>query len=296
MRNFELGLGDRNIQIPAKIIAEDDPVYRAHYENRVARLGADHPVIETQYHLVDLDAVGGAFKPHHRASLFDSDHGRQDIPSYRAGCVVVTVIDIAGEEEEDERDLDENQSESWEPDATVIIHAEVDQLEMVGEKPKIRILEAKRVVGMKMQPVPGDNDPTVQELIIQELTRWRPKVALIDSKGIGHGTASWLSRVWPGNVVRYAANTSTASEDVYETYAYLNLGQLKWWRDDGSEEYREMQREMSWAQRKISAADKANIIKPTNMQKIDMVKCLTYIPRAASEVVINQVFGYSTRL
>jgi hypothetical protein len=298
MRNFEMGLGDRNIQVSASVISESDPVYAAHYQNRVDRLGADHPVVETQYNLVDLDALGGAFKLHHRASLFDSDHDRQSIPSYKSYCSVITVIDLAGEEESEDK-YDEAQRDKGEsPDNTVIINAEVDRSDVVGDKPKIRVLDATVMRGLKMQGVSGDSSISLQEALIENLNRWQPDVTVIDAKGIGHSTASWLERVWHGTVCKYSATAPSASEDIFATYAWLNLGQMKWWRDDGSREYKQMVQEMSWTERKVTRAEQINIMKPHKRsdKKIDMVKALTYLPRAVGEVSVSEVFGFSARL
>jgi len=295
-RNFELGLGHRNIQIPAMVIAETDPIYRRHYENRVSRLGADHIVVETQYNLVDVDSIGGAFKPHHRNSLFDSIHGRQDMPIRRDGCTRVTVIDLAGEEELTE-ELDEIQTERFDsPDSTVIWHAEIDRMDVVSDKPMIRILDCVRLTGVRMQAVPGDDRLSTQEIILDQLNRWKPETTLIDARGLGQATARWLDKVWHGRVIQYAATRSTASEDMFDTYAYLNLGQLKMWRDDNSDEYRQLQREIVWVQRKVTDGEVANLVKPSPGKKIDMIKAITYLPRAAQDVAARQVFGFSARL
>ena len=295
-RNFQMGLSHRNIQIPAQLIAETDPIYRAHYQNRIDRLGADHIVVETQYNLVDVDSIGGAFKPHHRHSLFDSVHRRQDIPIRRDGVTHLTVIDLAGEEELTE-ELDELQTDRWDsPDSTVILHAEMDRMDVVSDKPKIRIVDAVRMTGVRMQPVPGDDSLSAQEIILDELNKWQPETTLIDARGLGQATARWLDRVWHGRVIQYAATRATASEDLFDTYAWLNLGQLKWWRDDSSDEYHQIQREITWVHRKVTDGEVANLVKPSPGKKIDMVKALTYLPRAASDVAGRQVFGFSARL
>lgn len=297
MRNMEMGKNNRNIRIPAMRVAEQDEIYRQHYEGRVRELGADHPVILTQYDLVDVDHVGGAFKPQHVHSLFDSDHVRANDPEHHRAphCDIIAVIDMAGEEESDsgvDPDADDRDS----PDAVVMCIASVDRRRIETGRPLIRILDWKRWVGRKIQPIPGTSELSVQELIINTLHLWQPKVTLIDSRGVGNTPAAWLSRVWPRTLIRYAANISTVSEDLYATYAYLNLGQLKMFRDDRSEEYAQLTREMSWVRARYSAGDKVNIDKPSPKQKIDMVKALTYLTRAAGSCEAAGVYGFHERL
>lgn len=296
-KNLEMGKSHRVINIPARYIAETNEIYRQHYEGRIARLGPTHPVILTQYDLVDVDPESGAFNANHRHSLFGSDHMREERPRRRkAGQYYVVVIDVAGEEEE-KSDLEDEAERKESPDSTSVMVARIDTRKTYMQKPMVEILDMHRWVGFKMVPVPGESGGmTLQEKLIQILMRWQPRVTLIDSRGIGQPLASWLSRIWKGRVEKYAASLPSTTQDLYETWAMLNIGQLKCFRDDGSEVYRDLVKELGWAVAKHTL-DKVNLAKPKGADhKIDLAKCLTYLPRAAALVTRGRTWAFNVSL
>ena len=127
------------------------------------------------------------------------------------------------------------------------------------------------------------------------LAKWQPRTTLVDSRGLGLPIASWIERVWPRTVIKYAATLHSASEDIYSTYSYLHLGQLRLFRNDGSDIYQEFVAQMGRARIKFSG-DLVNIHKPSRAQKIDMAKALTYIPRAVETAAEVAAWGFNMRL
>ena len=294
IRNFETGRSHRNIQITARELSKYDEQYAAHYEARLERLGSAHPVILTQYDMVDVESQGGAFKPEHIKSLLDSEHVREKEPRRFEGCEIIMVIDLAGEEEEKE-DFDESYSDSHDPDSVCIFVVRVDRRRRVMDKPMCEIIDAMIYTGEKIQAAGPDDPPGVQEKIMRAMIDWQPRTVLIDSRGLGAPTASWIKRMWHREVIAYAATLPTVSEDIYSLYSYLHLGQLKFFRDDGSDEYRMFPQQLSNARIKFSG-DLVNIHKPNRAAKIDMAKALTYIPRAVETVSSASAWGFQMRL
>lgn len=298
-RNLELGLTHRVINVPARVVSEFNEIYRMHYEGRIKRLGADHPIVLTQYDLVDVDELGTAFSKYHRDQLFDSDFNRELRPTRRrAGQKYIAVIDVAGEEEE-ELDLQKMQEEGARqaPDCTTILICRIDSRRSYMDKPLFEIVDMKVWIGLKMIPAPGDAAKSLQERIMDTLQTWRPRVTLIDSRGIGKPLSSWIDRVWKGGkVVQYAASLATTTEDLYETWALLNTGQLRCFRSDGSAEYAELQRQLGWVVAKHTR-DMVNLEKPRGSdRKIDLAKALTYLPRAAAAASRSRAWSFSARL
>jgi len=126
---------------------------------------------------------------------------------------------------------------------------------------------------------------------------WQPAMTVIDARGVGIGTASWLARMWSGRVEQYSASASSVTDDLYGLWAYLNLGQIKMWANDESQEWRQLKREMSWARAIYGGSEDAvarmvNIKKPSPNRKIDMVKCLSYLPRAAAGIDATAVWSF----
>lgn len=297
-KNEELGRFEDNIEIAASFLCEHDTVYRAHYESRVAELGPTHPVIRTQYDLIDLDAMGGAFTAEHRDSLFDSDHARYGRPVRRPGIKMIALLDLAGEEEVD-ADLAEDTLGREDPDCAVLLLAEVDTTKLRVGKPQVRVVEAFRWQGKRIQRAKADEGESLQEAVMKVMGVWQPDVTLVDSRGVGISTASWLDRTWHGRVIKYAATSPSTTEDLYNLWAFLNLGQLKWFGNDRSPEYQQVTKEMAWARAKYSGLEESqsvNLVKPDSRRKIDMVKCLSYVPRAVSELEGGTVWSFNYTL
>ncbi len=128
---------------------------------------------------------------------------------------------------------------------------------------------------------------------------WQPEVTLVDARGVGIATASWLHRQWYGKVIQYSATAPTVTEDLYNMWAFLNLGQLKWFGNDRSAEYVEVVKEMAWARARYSGQEDSqnvNLVKPDPRRKIDMVKCLSYVPRAVAELEGGTIWSFDEYL
>jgi len=98
--NLELQARDgvrRHFEYPWTVVAEHLPDYGRYVEGEIARLGAGHPLIRTQYELQPLEQGGRLLSPAQLA-LLEGDHPAEAVPT--AGPVTyVAGIDFAGEEE-----------------------------------------------------------------------------------------------------------------------------------------------------------------------------------------------------
>ena len=83
-------------RVPWERVAEDLPAYGERVRARIAQLGADHPFVQTEYCLRELDGDGGLF-PTHRLAQMQGNHPRR----HRAepGRRYALLLDVAGEEE-----------------------------------------------------------------------------------------------------------------------------------------------------------------------------------------------------
>ena len=130
---------DRLLEFPASVWCELSPSYRGHYEARVKALGSDHPVIRTQYDLIDVDAMGGYLNDAQRASLFSGEHPMLDQP--RDGMSYGFVVDVGGQAEQ-QMDDEELRLEQPERDSTNCWVLEWDPKERVPDLsyPMVRIV------------------------------------------------------------------------------------------------------------------------------------------------------------
>ena len=84
-------------EYPWTVLAQSNPAYGRFVEGEIARLGADHPIIQTQYELRAVAGLGRFLNPEQRRKLQGS-HERQS--EQREDEVYVAGIDVAGEDEE----------------------------------------------------------------------------------------------------------------------------------------------------------------------------------------------------
>src|SRR5215203_2225911 len=91
------GADRRNFEYPWQSVAAHNPDYARYVQAEIARLGADHPLIRTQYLLQPLSGSGGFFSDTQLA-LLQGDHVRLRAP--RAGVQYVAGLDLAGSDEQ----------------------------------------------------------------------------------------------------------------------------------------------------------------------------------------------------
>jgi hypothetical protein len=277
-KNFnELNNPKNNLQYPASIWCELIPAYAKHYEERVKVLGPDHPIIKTQYDLIDIKALGGFLNQHQIAIMLNSDHERYAAP--KPGCEYVCLIDIAGEAEEEEQDPMKKSEGSR--DSTVALVFEVERNKKINGYPQCRLVQLYWWTGKSLADGPSEL-PGQQSTLAAFLSLWHPTTTVIDARGVGEQVAGYLARKI-GGVNEYKADLSSVSDDCYKALAFVNNGCIKTFRNDSSVEYRELTRQLEHTKYQIVQHDKMKITKPKSNLHIDMVKALTYLPRAVMQ-------------
>jgi hypothetical protein len=274
-----------NLSYPASIWCELMPQYAKHYEERVRKLGPDHPVILTQYDLVDVDTLGGYLKPHHITSLLHSEHQRYHAP--RSDADYIVTIDIAGEAESEEEDpLKKSRGAK---DSTVALIFEVDPEDRVNDYPACRLVDIHWWTGKPLADEPSGL-PGQQSILLKLLKQWKPKLTVVDSRGVGEQLAKYLAKHHSG-VLTYAADSASVSQDCYGLLALINNERLKVFCNDDSAEYAELCRQLKRCRYEIREHDRMRLIKPAGQGHIDMVKALSYLYRAIKEFVPAAISG-----
>ncbi len=268
---------ENNLQYPAPIWCEIRPEYAKHFEERVAKLGIDHPVIKTQYLLEDIKALGGFLNEWQIASILSGDHKRRKSP--KEGCSYVVLIDIAGEAEEEE--TDPFKKSFGQRDATVALVVEVDKRKLKNDFPLFRIVDLFWWVGRSLAEGPSQL-PGQQATLLKILELWKPFSVVVDARGVGEQMAAYFAGKY-GEVNEYKANIQSVSDDCYDTLALANNERIKLFKDDGSDEYQEFVRQLEHTKYQIVQHDKMKLTKPKSNAHIDMVKALTYLSRAMGE-------------
>ena len=270
---------DRVLQFPAAIWCELSEAYRNHYETRRDTLGADHPVIRTQYDLVDIDAVGAYLNAAQRASLFSGDHPRLEGP--RENMRYFIVVDIGGESEIDQGDDVVRELEPGR-DSTVAWICEYDPRET---KHPVLGYTVRVVAGHWWT---GKAHRTADRRLVQTCRHWRIAGGVVDARGVGEATAKFVKRHFP-TVLDYTASNTDVSWDCFDLLARANNNMLTFWKADPAqdEELREIQAQTRHTRYEIRGHELMKLVKPTGVGStslhIDGVKAATYIGRAIGQ-------------
>jgi len=279
----ELALdSDRLLEFPASVWCDLSPAYAAHYAARVAKLGADHPVLLTQYDLVDVEALGAYLNDRQRASLFSGEHPRLEQP--RPGMSYGIVVDIGGESERDMTD-EEVRLEEPERDSLVAWVLEWDRTAPSQPYPEVRVVAGAWWTGRPHMSVLPD---------LRYLARhWHVISGAVDARGVGEAVAMALSKEIPA-IVAYKASTETVSEDCYDLLARLNTGRVRFWKADpaADEVLREVQAQARHTRYEIAGHERMRLSKPSGAgnaaKHIDGIKALTYIKRVERLQVVEE--------
>lgn len=276
-----------NLQFPASVWCEINPAYARHYEERRKKLGPDHPVILTQYDLVDIEAIGGYLSRWQRQSLLASDHQRQ-ITRGDADSQILVTIDIAGQDEDGE-DLSLEKGESTR-DQTVALIWSIDWSRAQNEIPLVRLLDLYWWVGAPLaegkSKLPGQ-----QEQLLKLIQAWRADKVVVDARGVGEQIAAFLA-ARHGAVEQYKADQESVSKDCYSLLGFINNDQVKIFRNDESQDYQELTKQLEHTAREIKNHDKMKIVKPAGSQTkhIDMVKAMTYLRHGIAPNWVYEIY------
>ncbi len=266
------------MEYPADIWCELSSAYASHYESQIRLLGADHPVIATQYDLLDIEAIGAYLSDKQRESLFAGEHPRMLSP--RPGMSYGIVCDVGGESE---TGSDGAQVREAQPgrDSTFLHVLEWDEDAEVDDAepyPMVRVVNSYWKTGA--------NHMDLAPEIVRICRHYHVGSGVIDARGVGEAVAFEVARNVP-QVVSYMASDKEVSTDCYDLLARLNTNRVRFWRADpaSDKELGEMQAQSRHTKYRIQSHDRMQLVKPTgtgtSRLHIDGIKALTYLHRAA---------------
>jgi hypothetical protein len=232
--NLELEKRDgvkRHFRYTWQELAEYNSAYRQYVEGERVRLGEDHPLFRTQYLLLPIRG-GGGFLTRQQIVLMMGAHLRLTEPQGKA--IYIAGIDLAGEREETR----EAALMAARPklDSTVITVAEVDitappRSQFALSEPILRVVEQYQWTGIAHS--------TLYPQIVDILKKWDCKRVVVDATGIGQPVASFLRKELGSRVVPFTFTQKSKSDMGFELLSFVNSGRLKFYKQDGSQEYTE---------------------------------------------------------
>lgn len=229
--NLELEKRDgirRHFRYDWQEVARYNPAYKAFVEAEKQRLGEDHPLFRTQYALLPIRG-GGGFLTAQQMAQFQGTHFRLHHPE--EGRTYVAGIDFAGEAEQLEGEVLTRPGR----DATVLTIAELvpPTGDGLSTEPQIRVVEHYAWTGRKHTELYAQMVDILKNV-------WRCARVVTDATGIGEPVTSFLRKSLGSKIVPFKFSQKSKSQAGFDLLAAINSGRLKLYRQDGSDEYRQL--------------------------------------------------------
>ncbi len=252
-------------------LASLSPAYRRFVEGEIARLGADHPIVSTQYRLQPLAGLGRLFSPAQQA-LLRGRHDRRSAPA--SGEQYVAGVDIAGE---DAAGAD-GALRALKPrrDSTVVTIGRVRYDD--DREPVVEVVEHQRWTG---------HDHKTQLAALRHLLRdvWDCRRVAVDATGIGAGIASWLASEMGAAIEQVVFTAPLKSRLAYTLLGMVNTGRLRLYVPDSSAEARDCWAEVAAARYETRAGEQITFYVPIEEGHDDFVISLALCAHAASSML-----------
>jgi len=223
----------RVFRTPWQQVAEVLPAYGRYVRGEIDRLGAEHPLILTQYALRELRQSGGMF-PEAVQSMMRGTHPPCDGPE--PGHEYALCIDVAGEAEDR---LEGELLRDREPrrDATAATLVEV--LRHAGDLQQYRVCARHHWLGRPHHELYGT--------LLSLVERWSPYRVVVDATGVGAGLASFLRGQLGARVRPFLFTSKTKSDLGWDFLAICRSGRFRDHLEDGSPAQGQFWREVAAA-------------------------------------------------
>ncbi|OGN92278.1 MAG: hypothetical protein A2Z70_01655 [Chloroflexi bacterium RBG_13_48_17] len=280
--NLELEKKDgikRHFRYDWQEIAKHNPSYKAFVESERVRLGEDHPLFRTQYALLPIRG-GGGFLTSQQIAQLRGDHFRLSQPeecrTYVAG------IDFAGESEQLEDQILTRSGR----DATVITIAEVlrNAADIMDKEITINVVEHYSWVGRRHSEL----YPQMVDILKNV---WHCNRIVTDATGIGEPITGFLRKSLGSKIVPFKFTQKTKSEMGFDLLAAINSGRLKLYKQDGSEDYRELMFELEKAKSVYRPNQTLNFFVDPGDGHDDYLMSLALVVQAAKKCVSRKARG-----
>ncbi|MBC7233923.1 MAG: hypothetical protein H5T68_11865 [Chloroflexi bacterium] len=237
--------------VPWQEVAKWLPAYGEYVRKEILRLGADHPIIKTQYELQEIDEAGRLFTAERMARM-QGTHERLRQP--RAGERYALLVDVAGSDEWEKSPggtsvLPDAEARAAEPrrDSTVVTVVRVDlstaEDALVGF-PTYEVVNRYWWTGRTQ----AEQYAALADLI----QVWEPLSVVVDATAIGAGLASFLVKRYgsykddpPGLIVPFEFTRASKSDLGWDFLAVIETGRYKEYADDGEADTAQFWREVA---------------------------------------------------
>ncbi|MBC8450048.1 MAG: hypothetical protein H8D78_20135 [Chloroflexi bacterium] len=228
-------------------VAQEVPAYGDYVRGEIQRLGANHPLIRTQYKLQTIDDQAGLF-PAHRQALMRGHHPRRRDPE--PGHMYALLIDVAGEEEDAPAD-GVARSESQRRDATACTMVDIDTASVADPliaRPTYRTVDRRLWIGAK--------HTSLYSQISALAEHWGARYIVGDDTGVGHGLMSFLAQRFGEQVIPVVFTTKSKSDLGWGFVGIVETGRYQDYADDQAEDTRQFWYEVEACQYESPSPDR----------------------------------------
>ena len=200
-------------------VAEHNPNYRVFVEKEIARLGEDHPLIQTQYCLRSIDGAGYLLNALQRG-LVQGTHAWQEAPDDES-CWYVASMDVGGEERPD-------------PNARASLVARAPRAS--GHDSSVLSIGRVRYNELNLPCLEvvhqycwtGKAHLEQYAAVLSAMEHWHTRLLVIDATGLGEGLASLLvSQLGADRVRPFHFTQTSKSHLTFQFLSLINSGRLK---------------------------------------------------------------------
>ena len=229
----------RVYRVPWERVAAEVPAYGAYVQGEIARLGAEHPLIRTQYALQELDGECGLF-PSERRERLQGTHAPHHEPMPAA--LYALAVDVAGEDPRGEL-------EPAAPDARDCTACTLFWLDFpppgdpFAGRPVYRIVHRWWWRGL--------TQADLYARLLDIAAKWEPARIVVDATGLGAGLAAFLQARLGDRVRPFAFTAATKSQLGWDLLALCDTGRLQDHARDGSPAQDEFWRQVEAAEREV---------------------------------------------
>jgi hypothetical protein len=283
--NLELEKKDgirRHFRYDWREIARYNTNYKSFVESERQRLGEDHPLFRTQYALLPIRG-GGGFLTNQQIAQLRGEHSRLSQPE--AGKVYIAGIDFAGESEQLEDDILIRSGR----DATIITIAEVRYVanDLMTREPSIFLVEHYCWIGKKHSEL----YPQMVDILKNV---WKCSRIVADATGVGEPITSFLRKSLGSKVLPFKFTQKSKSEVGFGLLAAINSGRLKLYKQDGSNDYRELMFELEKAKSIYRPSQTLNFFVDSSDGHDDYLMSLAMVVQAANKCSLRKARGLVT--
>lgn len=195
-------------------IARLHPSYARFLDGEIARLGANHPIVTSQYMCREIDATSGMFNAS-RLALMTADQPPLEAPL--PGRPYAFLIDVAGM---DETPRDTEGLGLSGRDSTTLSIVDIDLSTLATlQAPTYRVVHR--------EAWQGENHLAVFGKLKALAERWRPRHIVLDATGVGEGLWALLSKTFKSEVTPVKFTQQQKSEIGWRFLSIIETGRFR---------------------------------------------------------------------